>query len=360
MKNLITILLFIVAVASCTPPEVGYIDDNIHALQDTIFVPRGTFLLSAVPAVEGSTYPLEWEITGITDADGNPTDELFEKHTITTWKAAYNPETDTTLELAKAKIQQTEEPSILISPVSGEIAFTGATKFVKEDIFKINVKVKNVKGERQLDNFVVVKLLPFAAVEFPTEMRSRLQLGKDDGSYDIGYTSSIKNGDDPESKKVLDGTHPYISVIKTSDEPAIGINVKMTIADSYDTPLDTDKIIFYPTGSTFLQNYHDNSTETTTNATNTIFSLPAPPFPQYARTYSGNNSYLMYYLTKPTAFTVEKEAFEADNGAKDWTKYIDANTGEIRNRAYIRWGIKINDSGTWEIKMKIPYTKIKK
>ncbi|QCX37517.1 DUF5007 domain-containing protein [Aureibaculum algae] len=359
MKKILTTLIIAIAFASCTPPEVGYISDDIHALEDTIFVPRGVFKLAAAPAAEGSTYPLEWEITSITDASGTPTQALFEEHEITTWTSAYNPETDTTLELAQAKIEQTQEPSVLISSVSGEIAFTQATKFVDGDIFKINVKVKNVNGERQLDDFVVVKLLPFEAVEFPTEMRSRLQLGKGGGAFDIGYTSVISNGNDDEVPSVLDGTHPYITVLKTSNEPAVGVNVKMIIADSYGEALNPEEVVFYPSGSSYLQNYHDNSTETTTDATSTTFSLPAPPFPQYARNYSGSSSYLMYYLTTTNAFTVDKDAYEADNGAKDWSDYIDPDTGEIRNRAYIRWGIKINDSGTWEIKMKIPYTKLK-
>ncbi|WP_117881816.1 DUF5007 domain-containing protein [Aureibaculum luteum] len=359
MKKILTTLIIAIAFASCTPPEVGYISDDIHALEDTIFVPRGVFKLAAAPAAEGSTYPLEWEITSITDAQGNATDDLFAEHEITTWTSAYNPETDTTLELAQAKIEQTMQPSILISSVSGEIAFTQATKFVENDIFKLNVKVKNVKGERELNDFVVVKLLPFEAVEFPTEMRARLNLTKNSGGNDILYTSSITNGFDDEVPSVLDGTHPYITVLKTSNEPAVGINVKMVIADSYGAPLNPEKVVFYPTGSTYLQNYHDNSTETTSDATSTTFSLPAPPFPQYGRSYSGTSSYLMYYLTTGDAFTVDTAAWEAENGAKDWSPYTDLVTGNINNSAYIRWGIKINDSGTWEIKMKIPYSKLK-
>ena len=70
-------------------------------------------------------------------------------------------------------------------------------------------------------------------------------------------------------------------------------------------------------------------------------------------------TYLMYYLTTGDAFTVDTEAWEAENGAYDWAPYTDEDTGNINNSAYIRWGIKINDSGTWELKMRIPYTKVK-
>lgn len=359
MKNFIYPIILLLVIFSCTPPDVGYLSEDIHATQDTIFVPRGVFKVSATPAIENSTFPLKWEITSITDADGNPTNALQEKHEIVVWKEAFNGDTDTTLAIAENKLELSEEPSILMNEVSGEFAFTQATKFVENDIFKVNVKVSNVKGEVQLDDFVIVKLLPFEPVEFPTEMRSRLQLGKADGSFDIGYTSTITGSNDPDVPSVLDGTHPYITVTKINDEPNQGIRVNMIIADSHGTPLNPDKVVFYPSGASYLQNYHDNSVETIEDDTQTSFFLPAPPFPQFARNYTGNSSYLMYYLTTMDAFIVDKEAYEQDNGPVDWSIYTDPETGEVRNRAYIRWGIKINDTGTWEIKMRIPYTTIK-
>lgn len=360
MKKIIKFLIIIVFTSSCVPPEVGYISDDIHALQDTIFVPRGVFVTTPPPAIEGSTYPLHWEITSITDSGGNPTNELLDEYEILTWKSAFDPNTDTTLELAKAKLELTKHPAILLNDVSGQFAFTQASKYVQNDIFYVNMKASNVRGERQLDNFTIIKMLPFEPVEFPVEMRSRLNLVKAvGGGLDALYTSAIKNGFDDNIPSVLDGTHPYITITKTSDEPTLGINVKMIITDSYGVPLNPSKVLFYPSGSSFLQNYHDNSVETVADSGSTTFSLPAPPFPQYGRTYSsGNNSYLMYYITSRDAFTVDTEAWEAENGPKDWTPYMNSEN-KIVNQAYIRWGIKINDSGTWEIKMKIPYTKIK-
>ncbi|MGQ7868419.1 hypothetical protein [Sunxiuqinia sp. sy24] len=361
MKRILYFIFIAVSVASCTQPEVGYISDNIHALEDTIFVPRGVFMTSAAPAAEGSTYPLHWEITDIKDEDGNSTDALFEPKEILIWKEAFNPFTDTTLALAEAKLELANKPSILINEVSGEMAFTQATKHIENtsnEVFSVDVNVSNVRGERQLDDFVIVKLEKFQPVEFPVEMRSRINLVKNDGGLNALYTSSISNGFDAGVPSVLDGTHPYITVVKVSEEPKLGIKVNMTIADSQDQPLSPSKVVFYPSGATFLQNFHDNSTETIVSETSTTFSLPAPPFPQFGRSYSGNSSYLMYYITTRDAFTVDKEAYEADKGAHDWTQYqTNEATGNILCQAYIRWGIKINDSGTWDIKMKIPYSK---
>ncbi|MCG8311375.1 MAG: DUF5007 domain-containing protein [Cytophagales bacterium] len=360
MKNILYLILIIAVLTSCEPPEVGYISDHIRALEDTVFVPRGVFKTSAAPAAEGSTYPLKWEVTAVTDGDGNPSNDLFDEYEILIWKKGFNSDTDTTLALAEAKLELSEQPTLLINEVSGEMAFTQASKYVSNDIYKVSVNVSNVRGDRQLDDFVVVKLQPFQPVEFPVEMRSRLQLGKQAGGWDVGYTSKISNGEDANVSNVLDGTHPYITILKTNEEPSLGIKVRMIICDSYDTPIDPSKVVYYPSGAGYLQNFHDNSTETTTDATSTTFSLPAPPFPQFGRTYSGNNTYLMYYLTTDDAFEVDVAAFETDNGPKDWSVYTDPDTGEIKCRAYIRWGIRINDSGTWELKMKIPYTKVRK
>ncbi|GAA4299518.1 DUF5007 domain-containing protein [Aestuariibaculum suncheonense] len=362
MKNIFyTFLAIALIIVACQPPEVGYLSDNIHATQDTVFVPRGIFVKSAVPAIEGSTYPLHWEITGMTDSQGNPTDAFFDEYEILTWKESFNPDTDTTLALVNEKLELTKRPSIFMNSVSGEFAFTQATKFIEgDDIYKINVKVSNTKGEKQLDDFTVIKLEPFKPVEFPTEMRSRLNLVKQsNNSLTALHTSVITNDFDDEVPSVLDGTHPYITITKISEEPSLAVNVKMVITDSYDNPVHPDKIPFYPNGASYLQNYHDNSVETVSDATATTFSLPAPPFPQYARNYNGSSSYLMYYISTRDAFTVDTEAYEADYGAYDWAPFTDPDTGDIVNQAYIRWGIKINDSGTWEIKMRIPYTKLK-
>ncbi|WP_200975765.1 DUF5007 domain-containing protein [Echinicola sp. 20G] len=366
MKKSIYQLLIVsfLGVISCTPPEIGYLSENVHSTQDTISVPRGTFTVSARPAIENSTAPLNWEIIGFTDMDGNPNNELLETHEIRIWKEAFNGDTDTTMALAEAKLELSEEPSIMMNEISGEFAFTQATKFVQNSLFKADVQVSNIKGEKLLQDFTVIKLEPFNAVEFPTEMRSRLLLDKDNGNT-IAHTGVITGPDDENIPSVLDGTNPYFSIQKISNEPANSVQVDMIIQDSYGNTVDTDEITFYPSGSSYLQNYHDNSVETIEGEKSTSFFLPAPPFPQYARNYSGNSSYLMYYLSKGSAFVVDKEAYEADKGPKTdaeweefWAPFRDPETGKIRNHAYIRWGIKINDSGTWELKMKIPYTKL--
>lgn len=349
-------------VSSCEQPEVGYISDNIHSLQDTITVPRGLFMSSAPPAVEGSTYPMEWMITGITDNDGKPTTELQDEHDILIWKSPFDPTTDTTMELAMKKLELAKKPSIIMNPISGEFVFTQASKHVVNNDFNIDVSAKNIRGERQLNKFTHIKLTPFIPVEIKNSMGVQLQ-GLTSTTSQVISTYDVANAFDPKVPSILDGTNPYFTIVKVSDEPKLSIKVKHIVTDSKNQALDPAKVIFNPDR---LGNFHDNTIGGgVMDAVGTTFSLPAPPFPQYSRRFNSNDGspgiYWMYYLTTNDSFTVDRVAYEAANATPSggwnayWAKFTDAN-GHIRNRGYIRWAFKINDTGTWEVRVKIPYS----
>src|SRR5690606_13969811 len=155
-----------------------------------------------------------------------------------------------------------ENPTLMINEVSGQMAFTQASKYVEKDVIKVDGNVSNIRGERQLNAFVVLKFEPFRPVEIPVPMISRIRLVKKDGSYYNLFSSTIQNDYDAAVPSVLDGSHPYISITKTSVEPELGIKARMVIADSYDQPFSPNKVLFYPQAGAFLQNYHDNSVET--------------------------------------------------------------------------------------------------
>ncbi|WP_417445193.1 DUF5007 domain-containing protein [Joostella sp.] len=360
MKNIINYLILLgIAVVSCTPPEVGYISDNIQSSVDTLIAPKGLFTVGVIPISDGSTYPLHWEITGITDENGNLTDELNKEREILVWTSAFNGETDTTFAQVEEKLKLENHPPILINDVSGELAVTQASKFVDGDIFNISVNASNVKGSKQLDNFVSLKLTPFIPVQFEGLMVSRVELLRANGRSVNLFQDRIDGQSDDAVPSILDGSHQYFTITKVSDEPSLGVQTRMVITDSYDNPIDPSKVVFAPRGADFFQNYHDNSVDTKTDDEATIFSLPAPPFPQYSRTFGGDRSYQMYYITTPDTFVFDKEAYERDHEAIDWAPFTDSDTGEIRNRGYMRWAVKINDTGTWELRMRIPYTKKK-
>jgi len=140
------------------------------------------------------------------------------------------------------------------------------------------------------------------------------------------------------AKQIMNGTHPFIKISKTSNDGSPGVKVIMKIQDQNGKTLakKLNEYGFYPNGATNLSSFHDNSVQTDETDDATIFNLPAPPFPQWG-TYTGASLYLMYYTIPPSAVDVDWAGLGQKQS--DWGNY----------RGYVRFGIKINEPGTWEI-----------
>jgi hypothetical protein len=323
----------------CERPEIGFLSDNIQTPESVIKPPKGIFSTAALPIIDGSTYPLKYEIVEIRDGNGEVTSELTDKHKITIWTAGYNPKTDTTMELVNKKLKQSEEPSILLNERSGQLAFTPASFFLNNNDYVLDMKVSNVKGEHIFKDFAHISFNPFVPLEFPVNSRFMVQLAK--AATPNTFVNFKEQQIAPESefsKQVLNGTHPFLKISKTSNDGAPGVKVILKIQDQNGNALakKMNEYGFFPSGATNLSSFHDNSVETLETDEATIFNLPAPPFPQWG-TYTGTSMYLMYYIIPPSAVDVDWAGLGQKQS--DWGNY----------RGYVRFGIKINEPGTWEI-----------
>ncbi|MGV8829356.1 MAG: DUF5007 domain-containing protein [Breznakibacter sp.] len=333
---------------SCERPDIGFLSDNIQTPEDVIRPPKGLFSTSTLPIIDGSTYPLTYEILEVRDGNGNVTNELFEKHNIRVWTKAFDPATDRNLtmeQLVAAKLKNSEEPTLLLNSRSGQFAFTPASFFLKNSDYVIDMKISNVRGSKEFKDFAKVSFKPFVPIEFPATTRFACQLAKPESPNSFQFIVDHQIGPDSDNaRKVLDGTNPYLTIRKVSDQGAPGINVVMKIVDKNGKELcrKHDEISLWPSGASYLSSYHDNSIGTEDNDEGSIFHLPAPPFPQWG-TYSGNSLYLMYYQIPKNAVDVDWNGIGQD--PSKWANY----------RGYIRFGIKINEPGTWEVIHKAPY-----
>lgn len=342
IKNITLFAAVLLMFQGCERPEIGFLSDNIQTPESVIKPPKGVFSTAALPIIDGSTYPLKYEIIEIRDGNGQVTTELTDKHKITIWTSAYNPKTDVTMDLVNAKLKQSEEPSLLLNERSGQLAFTPASLYLKNNDYVIDMKVSNIRGERIFKDFAKISFKPFLPLEFPTTSRFMVQLAKvaTPNSFANFVEQQIPN-DSELSKQILNGTHPFIKISKISSEASPGVRVIMKIMDKNGKPLSKKlgEVGFYPSGSTNLSSFHDNSVQTDETDDASIFNLPAPPFPQWG-SYTGASQYLMYYIIPPTAVNV------------DWAE-LGLNSALYGNyRGYIRFGIKINEPGTWQIEYK--------
>lgn len=334
-----TLMVVMLFTLGCERPEIGFLSDNIQTPESVITPPKGVFSTAALPIIDGSTYPLKYEIVEIRDGNGNVTSELTDKHKITIWTSAYNPKTDVTMELVNKKLKQSEEPSILLNERSGQLAFTPASFFLTNNDYVLDMKVSNVKGEHIFKDFAHISFKPFVPLEFPVNSRFMVQLAKTaTPNTFVNFKEQQIAPESEFSKQVLNGTHPFLKISKTSNDGAPGVKVIMKIQDQNGKSLakKMNEYGFFPSGATNLSSFHDNSVETVETDDATIFNLPAPPFPQWG-TYTGTSMYLMYYIIPPSAVDVDWAGIGQKQS--DWGNY----------RGYVRFGIKINEPGTWEI-----------
>jgi hypothetical protein len=338
--NRLSLILIVVLFAfACERPEIGFLSDNIQTPESVIKPPKGIFSTAALPIIDGSTYPLKYEITEIRDGNGQVTTELTDKHKITIWTSAYNPKTDLTMDLVNKKLKQSEEPSLLLNERSGQLAFTPASLYLKNNDYVIDMKVSNVKGTQNFKDFAKISFKPFVPLEFPTTSRFMVQLAKAaTPNTFVNFKEQQIASESEFSKQILNGTHPFIKISKISNDGTPGVKVIMKIQDQNGKILakKLNEYGFYPNGPTNLSSFHDNSVQTDETDDATIFNLPAPPFPQWG-TYTGASLYLMYYTIPPSAVDVDWAGLGQKQS--DWGNY----------RGYVRFGIKINEPGTWEI-----------
>lgn len=340
-RSIPLLLLILLFTISCERPDIGFLSDNIQTPESVIRPPKGIFSTSALPIIDGSTYPLQYEIAEIRDGSGKVTTELTDKHDITVWTSAFNPKTDLTMEDVNKKLKKSSEPSILLNERSGQFAFTPSTYFLKNNDYEVDMKVSNVRGTRIFKNFAKISFKPFVPLEFPTTSRFMVQLSK--AATPNTFANFLEQqipADSELSKQIINGTHPFIKISKISNDGAPGVKVIMKIQDQNGKALakKLNEVGFYPSGATFLANFHENSLSTEETDEASIFNLPAPPFPQYSSSYTGASMYLMYYIIPASAVNV------------DWAKLgLKQSDWGTNYRGYFRFAIKINEPGTWEI-----------
>ncbi|WP_369048490.1 hypothetical protein [Tenacibaculum sp. UWU-22] len=360
MKNIFyTLLVLTLFMTACHRPEVGFLGTAFESRVDTIELTRGLFDQGPLPFIDGSTLPLSWEITGATDAEGNLTNDLFEPRDIVLWKEAYNPNTDTTAALVNEKLDRTKKPSIYINKVSGQLIVTQASRTVPQDVYNLNLKVSNISGERQLDHFATLKLLPYKPAEVRFAMISAIKLIRKNGT-EATIKNQVNTNDEERIASVLneEGTEPdpIFSIKKISDEPASSVSVRMILTDTDGNVISPSKVTRNEAGAgsdtEYLPSFNENSVETTTDDEATIFNFPAPPFPQYSSNFpnatTNDKMYQMFYRTTTEAINL---VGKPPGGVK---KYQTNSQGGVLGYGYVRWGLRINDFGTWEIKAAIP------
>ena len=150
--------------ASCEKQAVGFLSDRIYYLQNPYYQQQGINSVSSSLIVDGSTPPLYASIVSIINAStGKSADSMFlQPRTISTYKGVVSS-LDSTLEMLKAKLQDSLVAPFNINPIGGRLQFTAASLFIDSGSYNLSIHVKNERAERTISNACLLVINPVSS-----------------------------------------------------------------------------------------------------------------------------------------------------------------------------------------------------
>lgn len=152
IKRITRINLYLVILllsAGCQKVEKGFLGNNLYYIENPLITSQGTITVSASMVDDGSTNPLQVELTGVTDENGKDVMDILTKTDSIIGFSGSVTYLDSTLDLLGKKITVTAAKPLSINPIGGRIQLSPATQFVPVGSYDIDVKVTNIKGSEK-------------------------------------------------------------------------------------------------------------------------------------------------------------------------------------------------------------------
>lgn len=152
---LFAIVSGVLLVAGCTKVQEGFLSDGIRYKSPEIFIPKG--ITARYPGIlfDGSTPPVKFEILDIRPVEGGKLPAAFNtKYPVWVFKdkMSFNPDTDTTMALLRAKQDSLQELPFEFNPVNGGFLFKKPSTNLPNGVYEFDVKATNVNGSKVYKN----------------------------------------------------------------------------------------------------------------------------------------------------------------------------------------------------------------
>jgi hypothetical protein len=357
MKKIIIYSIVLLGLSGCykVSLEKGFLSDDLYLKgADTILVPLGGKGSTDVAWVDGSSLPCVFSIDNIRDKSGARSEQFFTKYLYSTWIKPYNNKTDTTVALIKAKISEKEMPCISINPINGMLQFLETTSYLKTagDIFSVDVKVKNSKGEKVYKDYAILKLVtakkPFVFYQAATA----ILLVNNAGQTTFTLYDNITEDAFDRHQNIYDRNgKELVEIYKLSNLPATGIKVLIQYKDSEGRVFAAKDYATYSSGT---ESYLDYAVNRTNTPEGVMVEFPVIPFPAKQDLLSYLKGGTMAFDVLDTA-TLHKEVY-TDKKYPFLNPWPDASWGASKWYIRLRSKVVFNESGTWVISAKFPYT----
>lgn len=349
------IILFIAVGCYKIPTEKGFLSSELYLKgSDTLILPLGGKGVTDVAWLDGSTQPCTFSIDNVRDQSGNRSEQFFKKYMYPSWIAPYDHFTDTTLDLINKKISESEISPLSINSVNGSLQYFETSRNLVNpgDIFYVDVKVKNVNGEKLYKNYATVKLgaksKPFEFFQGVTA----IILVNNGGQTVFTLYDNIPTTDLVRRNNVEQGTgNELIHIYKKSDDPATGVKVLIQY-------LDADGNVFpssdYATYSSGTESYFDYAVNRQNLSEGAQIEFPMTPWPV--------NPNLLSYLKGGTMDFTTLDTAALHTGVYKNHDYAFLNPWPDPSWGASKWFIRLRsqvefyENGTWVISVKFPYT----
>jgi hypothetical protein len=256
--------------------------------------------------------------------------------------------------LIKAKISEKEMPSVDINPVNGMIQYLETTSNLKNpgDVFHMDVKVSNSKGTKVYKDYATLKLTstrqPYVFYQAATAIL--LVNGAGQTTFTL-YDNITEDAFDRHRNIYERNGKELVDIYKISNEPANGVKVLIQYKDAEGKVFDAKDYATYASGT---ESYLDYAVNRQNTAEGVIVEFPITPWPARQDLLSYLKGGTMDFTVLDTAslhkevYVDKKHPFLNDWPADSWGA----------SRWYIRLRSKVvfNESGTWVISARFPYT----
>lgn len=283
MKSIYTVIAFVVFIGmtGCKKLPDGFLSDSVRYEENPIIIQKGRVKVSSALNLDGSAKPVSVKLLHIYEkATGKNVDDIFsKKYTLKTWTALYDPKTDTTLELIRAKQADAEITPIVINNISGQVEANFTTVNIPSGNYVFDLEIANGAGRKVYEKIGEIELKDAKPYEAHPEIGTP-------------YTRMIKVGNEAQGTSLFT---PLVSIQRTADAPDKVI-VKMTDKNGVPFNPKSGEIIRRPnTGNNpvppFLQTLQDYSLKTELFDDRMEFTYGVVPFPLN----SLGNGFNIYY-----------------------------------------------------------------
>lgn len=372
---------------------MGFIGDNIY-LQggDTLFVAIGAAKSTDKAWLDNSTKPCIFKIENVRDEEGNRHEGFFTKFPTRLWNTAYDYLTDSTEQQVLDKLTYFDMTPLMINEVNGQLRAMASTNQIGLEpgqVFHVDVSVTNPKGTKYVEDYAIIKFEKgTTATDFVcTEVINGIAIeadmnGKNDIQVLFPYYEAIndtKANWAELQQKLYDGEEVEGMTIKRiAETPEVGIKFILKFLDANGNLFDPAGYASYTTNQSFIT--HGLNRQNT--AEGMIVEFPYTPWPVtnddvhlgYTRgPFFGNLDKVdLAALKKAFPSLVTKNSFASwpaedtypelksvfynASGKAIWPEdWFEKNATGWYVR--LRSRFKFHQPGTYELTVKVPYTK---